>query len=327
MSLIAPTVIWAIDFEDGRGHICPPDRIGCAPERGNFRWLHLSLADQVVRGWIGGQERLPQGLRALLLDPEQHQRAEVDGDWLGCVFHDVERDFDTLETERTGVLRMVLGPDLMITARHHPVRSADLVRRHVERDGAVVHDAADALDLAISSIIENVSAVTREQGRTIEALEDDLLDERRGFDHRRLIHLRRRVVQFHRLLNGMRDVCRRMERDADLPAGLQPTVERLSQRLGAIDGDMLSFHSQLRLLREEADLQATQRTNQNLYVLSVLTALMLPPTLVTGFFGMNTGRLPFAHSPYGSLLAGGLCVIASGIIYRLLRAMGLDERR
>lgn len=326
MSLIAPSVIWAVDFEDGKGHVCPAGTIGCMAERGTFRWLHLSLADQVTRGWIAQQEILPEELRELLLGPEQHQRAQADGDWVGCVLHDVERDFDRLDTERTGVMRLVLGPTLMITARHHPLRSADLVRRHIERDGAMVRDAADALDLAVSAIIENIGAVAREQGSVIEVLEDDLLDDRRAFDHRRLIHLRRRVVQFHRLLNGMRDVFRRMEQDRDLPERLHPTVEKLAQLLSAIDGEMLSFHSQLRLLREEADLQATQRTNRNLYVLSILSALLLPATLVTGFFGMNTGGLPLAEGAAGTAVAAFLAILASGAVYWILRSMGLDRQ-
>ena len=327
MPAIKPSVIWAIDFEDGRPHFCAEGTIGCEPDSGNFRWLHLSLADQVTRGWIRSALALPEDMRDLLLGPELHQRAQVSDGWLGCVLHDVERDFDRLDTERTGVLRLVLGERIIITARLHPVRSADLARRHVERDGVLVRNPADALDLAVSSIIENIGAVARNQGQVIETLEDDLLDEQRAFDHRRLIHLRRRIVQFHRLLSGMRAVFKRMELDEDMPESLGPTIEKLSQQLGAIDGEMLSFQSQLRLLREEADLQATQRTNRNLYVLSILTALLLPPTLVTGFFGMNTGGLPWAESPAGTIIATVLALAASGFVYWLLRVMGLDRQR
>ncbi len=123
----------------------------------------------------------------------------------------------------------------------------------------------------------------------------------------------------------MRAVFRRMELDEDMPQALGPTIEKLSQQLGAIDGEMASFQSQLRLLREEADLQAAQRTNKNLYLLSILSALLLPATLVTGFFGMNTGGLPFADGPEGTLYAALLGIVASGLVYWLLRRMGLDR--
>ena len=47
--------------------------------------------------------------------------------------------------------------------------------------------------------------------------------------------------------------------------------------LTALDGDILQAQSQLLLLREEIDLQATQRTDRNLYVLSIVTILTMPP--------------------------------------------------
>ncbi|MES1984947.1 MAG: CorA family divalent cation transporter [Pseudomonadota bacterium] len=322
---LGPTAIWAIDFEDGIPVPCGDSDLTVMPQAGTFRWLHLSLADQINREWIRTADSLPAGLRTMLLGAEEHQRALVEEGYLGCVLHDVERDFDRLDAERTGVLRMALGPSLMVTARHHPLRSADIVRRHVERDRIPVRSAADALDLAVSAIVENIGGVASAQARQIEEFEDELLDHAERFDHRRLIGIRRRVVQFHRLLSGMRNVFKRMEQDADLPALLLPTVEKLAQQLSAIDDEMLSIHSQLRLLREEADLQAAQRTNQNLYVLSILSALLLPATLVTGFFGMNTGGLPFAHSGYGTALAALLGVASSGGVYAMLRAMGLHR--
>lgn len=325
--LTKPSIIWALDFDDGRAAACiDEESLSCAPGDCDFRWLHLNLADQWTRVWIEASEALPRPLREMLLSSERHQRALVEDGYVGCVLHDVERDFDRHDAERTGVLWLALGPKLMVTARYHPLRSADIVRGHIEQDGVPVRDAAAALDLAVSAIVENIAGVSREQARTIEAFEDALLDHPESFDHRRLIGIRRRVVQFHRLLGGMSGVFRRLERDADLPPPLLATVEKLAQQLGAIDSDMLSIQGQLRLLREEADLQATQRTNQNLYVLSILSALLLPATLVTGFFGMNTGGLPFAGGGTGTLLAGAIALGASLGVYALLRLLGLVHK-
>jgi magnesium transporter len=41
--------------------------------------------------------------------------------------------------------------------------------------------------------------------------------------------------------------------------------------------------------------------NRNIYYLTILSGIFLPLTLVTGFFGMNTGGLPFTESPNGTL--------------------------
>jgi zinc transporter len=111
---------------------------------------------------------------------------------------------------------------------------------------------------------------------------------------RDLIGIRRRVGATHRLLAGMRASSTGWSRIPDLPETLLAHGGRLVQRLHALDADIARCRAQLRLLREELDLQAAQRTNQNLYILSIISALLLPATLVTGIFGMNTGGLPFA---------------------------------
>jgi zinc transporter len=42
-----------------------------------------------------------------------------------------------------------------------------------------------------------------------------------------------------------------------------------------------------------------EATNRNLYVLSIVTTIFLPMTLVTGIFGMNLGGLPEQQDPLG----------------------------
>ncbi len=175
-----PSIIWALDFEDGRAVACDEDDLARAPATGEFRWFHVSLADHLTQRWIRDAEEVPQALRQMLLSSDTHQRAIVDGGFVGCVLHDVERDFDKLDAERTGVLRLALGPQLMITARHHPVRSADIMRTHIERDHVPVRDAACALDLAVSAIVENIAGVAARQAEQIEAFEDELLDHSSG---------------------------------------------------------------------------------------------------------------------------------------------------
>jgi zinc transporter len=62
-------------------------------------------------------------------------------------------------------------------------------------------------------------------------------------------------------------------------------------------------------------------SNRLLYVLSVLTAMLLPTTIVSGLFGMNVGGVPFSQDPSGfwaiSALAVGLAAAVLLFVRRL----------
>lgn len=322
---LGPGLIWGLDFA-GDGKAAPVTL--CDSERaGTFRWLHLNLADHGTRHWIAKAEVLSPDISDLLLSPDTHQRALVDGETVGCVLHDFERDFDVADTERIGALRIALTPTLMLTTRLHPLRSADIARSRLERGGgATIAGPAQALDLLVGAISANIADIARALSQNVQAAEDAFLDGHHVPGARDLIRIRRRLAQLHRLLTGMRGVFQRLEEDEELPEALLPTVEKLAQRLQSLDADILAVQGQLRLLRDEVDIQSAQRTNQNLYILSIITALMLPATLVTGIFGMNTGGMPLAGGAHGTFVATMIAAGAAGVTYWLLRWMGFMRR-
>ena len=58
--------------------------------------------------------------------------------------------------------------------------------------------------------------------------------------------------------------------------------------------------------------EQSNRTNNIMRALTVLTAIFLPLNLVTGFFGMNFEGLPLIHSPTGFWVAFSM-MLALGI--------------
>jgi zinc transporter len=318
---LGPGLIWGMAFTADR--VDELDSCDGAVADG-FRWLHLNLADHRTRQWIEQSDELPSDVRELLLSKDSHQRSVTQDDCLACVIHDFERDFERTQTDRIGAVRIALTPNSFITTRSHPVRSADIVRRRIV-GGFRPENTGAALDLMVGAVCQNISDLAQTLQREVQAAEDALLDGHHPPSSRDLMMIRRRLAQIHRLLDGMRSVFQRLERDADLPQALLPVVENLSQRLLGIDGDITSVLGQLRLVRDEIDSQQEQRTNQNLYLLSIMTALMLPTTLVTGIFGMNTGDLPLTG--HGGTVAASLLMLATaGGTYALLRWMGFMRR-
>ena len=318
---LGPDLVWGMAFTDGGAR----ELADCADgEAEDFRWLHLGLADHRTRRWIENSVELPPEVRDLLLSSDQHQRSVSQNDCVGCVIHDFERDFERTQTDRIGALRIALTPRLVVTTRLHPVRSADIVRHRIEA-GSRLDNPGAALDLLVGAVTQNIGDMARSIEREVQAAEDNFLDGHHTPSSRELITVRRRLAQIHRLLDGMRSVFQRLERDTDVPLALKPVMENLSQRLLGLDGDIMGIQGQLRVLRDEIDIQQEQRTNQNLYLLSIMTALMLPVTAVTGIFGMNTGDLPLeGHG--GTPMAIFLMVAAVAGTYWLLRLLGFMRR-
>ena len=69
--------------------------------------------------------------------------------------------------------------------------------------------------------------------------------------------------------------------------------------------DLESIQERARLLQEEIVSRTGEATNLNLYIVSFLTAIFLPITLVTGIFGMNVAGLPWVEEEGGFLWVFG----------------------
>jgi zinc transporter len=318
--LIEPGLVWTCWQESG-GVVLAEH---APPEGASFRWLHLDLWDQRSARWIANAAGLAPDLQALFLGTDETPRALIAPQMLVLILPDFQREFDREETERVGALRVAVRPGLVLTGRHHPLHTPDIFRHRAAQ--ADVLDTSGALELILSSLVDTVASRTAAVGLELAALEDQVLADESTPDTRALLALRRLTARLHRMAGGMYAALFRAGEDSLLETGYRDVVTRVARRLQPIERDIVAAQSQLRLLREELDLQAGQQTNENVYLLSVITALIMPATLVTGFFGMNTGGMPFEHGGGGTFMATLLAIACSIATWLLLRTLGLIRR-
>ena len=294
------------------------------PSGAPFRWLHLDLWDQRTARWVAGQSALPPELQAMFLSSDEQPRMLSHKDALTLVLPDFQREFDRDETERIGALRVAVRPGLMLTGRHHPLHTPDVFRHRAAQAEGLTVEAA--LELVLNSLIDTLALRTASILSELLGLEDQILADESVPDTRALVTLRRLSARLHRMANGLRFVLFRAPEDPAVAATYGDVLTRMARRLQPIERDIAAGQGQLRLLREELDLQAGQQTNENVYLLSVITALIMPATLVTGFFGMNTGGMPFEKGSGGTFLATFVAIGWSVVTWLLLRTMGLIRR-
>lgn len=79
-------------------------------------------------------------------------------------------------------------------------------------------------------------------------------------------------------------------------------------------------------MQDEVAARQADDTNRSLRALSIITALLLPGSMVAGIFGMNTKDLPFTDTAGGFWLAMLIGIAATVVFYWILRRIGAGLR-
>ena len=313
-------IVFAFKFgSDGRGiqvQISRSDALTSLDSA--FRWIHINLTDARCRTWLASLENLPATALEVLLSQDEHDRMEMAESFLAGVFVDIRLEF-AAATEDLAQLRFVLTEGLLVTGRRHALHSIESVRASVQA-GQIIESPIELLETIVDREADMISTAVAEIGQAVDRIEDKILagyaDEAREL----ISSLRQRLVRLNRHLSRLLGLFRRAERAPAKRSNeeMRGAAGRISQRLDSIHQDVQSSQERARLLQDEVTAHLAAETNRQLYVLSMLTAVFLPATLITGLFGMNTKGLPFAEDDAGFWLAGLIAVAASIGVYLLL---------
>ncbi|WP_288580177.1 CorA family divalent cation transporter [uncultured Methylobacterium sp.] len=331
-----PGLIWAMRFDAaGRGRLVEPgEEVPALGRFGDgFVWLHVNLNDARVPGLIAEGRLGPPDLAAAAFASDPHQRVTVEDGQVGGVIADLAREADGPDTaperlpDAAGRLHFVLGANFLVSGRRHPIVGPDAVRE-VVAGGRPLAGPVALLETLIGRVAAAIGARGAALSDRLDGIEDHILDERIRPETRQLGPIRRDAVRLHRQLNGLRAVFHRLEEESDdLPEETREAAARIAQRLDALDRDMVVLAERSRLLQEELSGLLARQSNRQLHTLSILTALFLPPTLVTGLFGMNTKGLPLAEWDDGSTVAIVIAAMSAAAAFLLIRRLGLGGQR
>ena len=237
----------------------------------------------------------------------------------GCLLAllDRRRDFDADDME-FGELRVWIEPGRVITGRWHPLAGTDQMRFRCDL-GEAPAGVADFVQDLLETIVGDFELVSRNARQSLDRTEDDILDDRiegaaakLGAVRRNAVHIRRRVHPLRQLIARLRDI---------LPAWVlaeeRRSLDSLAARLDRLLADLHDCQEQCRLLADESQARYNERNSRNLYILSVITAVLLPLNIVTGIFGMNVGGLPGLDHP------GAFVWVILGMVATALGVVGL----
>ncbi len=322
-----PGLVWAYRFDtEGRAHplVSGSHEEAVVPQSG-FLWLHLSVTDIRLPGFL---ERLglPEEARRSLVLRDRHAVLRTSSGVVHGVLPGYETDFEHTDetTAPIGRFHLAAGDHYIVTTRPKPLRSFASVRAALDRGQRFQRPAA-LLAALMDAFHREAGDMVARLTDAIDTIEDGVFDARLHDERRQLGLIRRRLVIAHRNLRSASNLVEEPEEDMahDLPSGMTAVLDRLAHQMEALDVDICALQDRARLVQEEISAQLSWEMNRLLFLLSIISGLLLPPTLVTGFFGMNTRDLPFEDVAHGTLLAACIGVAAALFVAGLMWRFGM----
>ena len=141
----------------------------------------------------------------------------------------------------------------------------------------------------------------------MDVIEEEILTATRAWQLKRIISLHRQILGLKRSLNAHQSVFGRLKNIEKPEYG--DLQEELIFEMQRVINNAHQTHEMIESLREAYQAAVDNRANDIMKVLTLVATIILPITLLTGYFGMNFEIMPFVHQPYGILVFYGLSSI------------------
>ena len=287
-----------------------------------WSWQIYALTDGRARRDIEHNATLSADAKASLLSNDAHFQIGYEDGWLhGSVPDLLHLHYE--ETERLGHLRFALNGDYLFTGRRQPLQTLDEIRLAIEQKKLKLATPLDMIDAFVSRLIDTFTRKIAELSKLLDSVEDRIVGDGWQDERVRLSQARRNAVLVNRQISSLGGVFRALEQThlKTLPPEMNELFREFIQRTSALHHDIEQVQARARLLQEEIMAKLTERSNRLLEIISMMTAMLLPATIVTGMFGMNTDGLPFAGDTDGFWLVSGMAILLAALSYFIVRRL------
>ncbi|XOV82713.1 MAG: zinc transporter ZntB [bacterium] len=277
-------------------------------------WLHLQsdhLSCAEILRTLGASQLLCQSMTM----PETRPRVLVDASGVLIVLRGVNMGIDA-DPEDMVSLRIWLTPEFVVTARKSERRllSVQDLQAQVQAGTGPVTPQELVVTL-VSLLAERIGKVVNESEDALAHIEENLEHLAAGEARARLTQQRRRAARLKRYLAPQRDALDGLYRLQNVLNEAQAQqLREQSDRTTRYVEDLELARELAMLLQEELRNRIAEQQNARMYVLSLVAAIFLPLSFLTGVFGMNVMGLPGVEDPQGFVyVSAGMLVLGSAL--------------
>ena len=252
----------------------------------------------------------------------KRQRPKVDDypEYLFAVLHFPRYD-KAIQRLNAAELDIFLGPDYLVTIPNVELLPVTRLFRRCEedaelRDELFAKGSGRLLYEVLDDLFDYCFPILDKIGHKLDSLEDDVFEGRSEEVVRDISNVKQEIISYRKIIKPERSTLRLLERRVErfLPEELELYFDDIVDAAERIWDTLDNYKEVVEGLEDTNESVISHRQNNVLRILTVVSVVLLPLTLISGIFGMNVHFPGFATAWAFWTILGVMFATALGLI-------------
>ena len=289
-----------------------------------FRWVHIERPTHVEAAWLKEEFDFHDLDLEDVLSRNQRPKIDEYDDYLFIVLHFpvFDRNVGRLNA---GELDLFVGPDYIVTIPNQPLQPVEYLfercrQKEELRDELFSRGSGFLLYRIVDDGFDYCFPMLRKIGNKLDALEDEIFEGRSEDLVRDISNAKQEIINFRKVIRPQRTVLRDLEgvkqRFLAPPEGeeLEIYFDDIGDAHERIWDMLENYKEVVEALEETNESYISHRVNEILRVLTAISVIVLPLTLLASIWGMNVAVPGEGDEGAFYVVVVGMLVILFGML-------------
>lgn len=258
-------------------------------------WVHFDYSTKEAKNWITNQCNDSIVADALLAD-ETRPRTNILGDSILLALRGVNLDPKS-KPENMISIRLFISENMIISTSKRTLLSVVEIIEDLKKGIGVKSSSEFLVELTYRMIDRMDDVIDQIQDRT-DYLEENIIDMKNQEFRSEILNVRRETIILKRYLAPQKEALIKLSSekiswiDEYRKIEIRETNDQLIRHIEELD----TIRDKVILIQEELANSLSEDLNKKMYILSIISAIFLPLTFLTGLLGINVGGIPGASN-------------------------------
>jgi zinc transporter len=274
-------------------------------------WMHMDYSHPEVEKWIRKKSGLNMVAARTLLAGDTRPNVVPQKEGLLITLRGVHLQ-PGANPEDMVAIRIWIEEGRILSTQKRPLLSIDSICREID-EGIGPKNQLEFITQLTSKLAKRITEVVDEIDERVDEIQEQVLTLENAELRSQLSDLRRRAISIRRYLAPQREALNLLAQGKSMP---MDDLQRM--HLIEISNHMVRLLENLDTARERATVtneelvnRLSEQINKRIYILSIVAAIFLPLSFLTGLLGINVGGIPGAENKSAFLY---VCIIIGLIV-------------